>query len=208
MISTYRVRELFRLALFECDDINDAAFPHLSINKKERKALGNVSKITRQAFRRLMIFVARVYYAHFVAEQLDHPASNPGTFSFETYPVLEKMFVCIEAHMSEVVKSNSKSPAKEKNLVDVAFTLQTQLNGLEKTSATLEKGLKNARATCTVLLQKLKHSERGKAKAKANMSSERDANFLAEVLAAVKETGKWKRKKRKKNKKHKKHRSS
>jgi hypothetical protein len=200
--------------LFECDDINDAAFPHLSINKKERKALGNVSKITRQAFRRLMIFVARVYYAHFVAEQLDHSANNPGTFSFETYPVLKNMFLCIEAHMSEVAKSNSKLPAKEKNLVDVVLGLQTQISGLEKTSATLEKtsatlgyGLKNARATCTGLLKKLKNSERGKAKANVKSSSEHNA-FLAEVLAAVKETGKRKRKRHKKKKRHKKHRSS
>jgi hypothetical protein len=206
VISTYGVRELFRQALIECVDITDADFPHLSVNKKERKALGNVSKITRQAFRRLMIFVARVYYAHFIEEQLDSEA-NLGTFSFATYPVLKKMFQCIESHMREVAKPNPKSPAKAKSPVDVVITLQTQLNGLEKTSLTLEKGLRNARATCTVLLQKLKYLERGKAKAKTKLTTERDA-IVAEVLAAVKETGKRKRKKHKKKKRHKKHRSS
>jgi septal ring factor EnvC (AmiA/AmiB activator) len=153
-----------------------------------------------------MIFVARVYYAHFIEEQLDSKA-NLGTFSFATYPVLKKMFQCIESHMREVAKPNPKSPAKAKSPVDVVITLQTQLNGLEKTSSTLEKGLRNARATCTVLLQKLKYLERGKAKAKTTLTTERDA-IVAEVLAAVKETGKRKRKKHKKKKRHKKHRSS
>jgi hypothetical protein len=89
VIATFGVRELllFREALIACDDINLSTYLYLSKNKKHGKTSGNVSKITRQSYHRLTVFVARLYrQAHIVINRLDESGCKPVPFSFATYP--------------------------------------------------------------------------------------------------------------------------
>jgi len=100
-MKTFNVRDLFRKVLLSCPDITQTSFPNLFANKRIENRSGNVSKITRQEFRKLMIFIARIVQARIVTTMID-VASKVPPFNFATYPVLEESFRAIENHLCEI----------------------------------------------------------------------------------------------------------
>ena len=66
----FNIRDLFRQALLFCDDITETLFPNLFANKRNENRSGNVSIITHQEFRKLMIFIARIIQAHLINKKI------------------------------------------------------------------------------------------------------------------------------------------
>ena len=109
VMKTFHIRDLFWKALMACPDITEAAFPYLFENKKNENRSGNVSKITRQEFHKLMIFVARIYQAHVTINKIGNSVTLPS-FVFQSYDGLELAFRAIENHLQEttMVKPQKK----------------------------------------------------------------------------------------------------
>jgi hypothetical protein len=97
---------LFREALLSCPDITSDNFPQLVKNKVD-----NPSKLTLFAYRRLMLYIGRLYQAWATLRILHGPGER---FDFETYPKLGEMCHCIERHLQEQSGQTSKSRKKRK----------------------------------------------------------------------------------------------
>jgi hypothetical protein len=97
---------LFRQALLSCPDVTSDDFPQLVKNKVD-----NPSKLTLFAYRRLMLYIGRLYQAWATLRILRGPGDR---FDFETYPKLGKMCHCIERHLQEQSGQTSKSRKKRK----------------------------------------------------------------------------------------------
>jgi hypothetical protein len=111
VISTYSVRDVFRAALMACPDITPNEFPYLAPNKKGTKTSGNISKILRQAPRRFMIFIARLFLAHNVMQK-DSLGDRTDPFTFETYPSMGDAFKSIESDLADTHVASTSTPTK------------------------------------------------------------------------------------------------
>jgi len=162
VIRTYGIRDLFREAINACDDITCSEFPQLYLNKNGNKTSGNISRITRQGIRRLMIFIARLYEAHFIMDRLGTPTTKPpGSFSFTTYPILKPMFTCIEGQLS---CSQSISEDQESCLTDLVQSITVDIAYCKKMLNLGVSRVEKLESASMELSKRLKSIERHKVK--------------------------------------------
>lgn len=218
MIKTFKIRDLVRQAIIACPDITDLAFPYLFENKKstQNKNSGNVSKITKQAFRRLMIFIGRIYQARIIVTKIGNADEVPA-FTFDNYPELGEMFRCIEAHFrEESTKDRSVAFQKQNTALTLVHSLSSDLEYCKKQAKLvgeqaklLEDRLAKADVTQNELLKKVKLLEQKSPKSsKVPVMDEKQIDIMIEekIAAAKERDKKLEKKKRKKegNKKSKK----
>lgn len=114
VIKTFKIRDLFREAINACPDIDEVSFPYLYKNKALNSKSGNVLKLTTNAFRRLMIFIARLYQARIVMSKIgDRQSRIVPDFNFENFPLMKEVFICIEKHLDKVLTSQDKKVGKQ-----------------------------------------------------------------------------------------------
>ena len=77
-MKTFNVRDLFRQALLSCPDITQTSFPNLFANKRIENRSGNVSKITRQEIRKLIIFIVWMVQARIVTTKIGDASKVPA----------------------------------------------------------------------------------------------------------------------------------
>jgi len=111
VIQTYSIRETFHDALRACPDVTPESFPHLYKNVKLSKTSRNVSKITRQVFRCLMIVIAHLFNAHILVNILKPVDTD---FSFNYFPQLKPIFTVLEAYLAELQGAGEKSSIMQK----------------------------------------------------------------------------------------------
>jgi hypothetical protein len=93
------MKELFRDSIEDCPDIEIQSFPHLN-EIKGSKALTPITKIAKQVFRCLIIFVGWLYQANKIGSILKE-GYGERAFGFENFPILKDIFQCIEEHLAE-----------------------------------------------------------------------------------------------------------
>jgi hypothetical protein len=125
VLSTYNVRDLFREALSACKDITQTSYPLLSENKKKCKTSGNLSKLTQQSLRRMIILVARIYLADDIVRCLS-PHTLPG-FNFETYPVLKNALDTLENRLEQICESSSGVATKSKSAIELLQSIENDV---------------------------------------------------------------------------------
>jgi hypothetical protein len=203
VIKTFKIRDLVRQAIIACPDITDLAFPYLFENKKstQNKNSGNVSKITKQAFRRLMIFIARIYQARIIVTKIGNADEVPA-FTFDNYPELGEMFRCIEAHFhEESTKDRSVAFQKQNTALTLVHSLSSDLEYCKKQAKLLEDRLAKADVTQNELLKKVKLLEQKSPKSsKVPVMDEKQIDIMIEekIAAAKERDKKLEKKKRKK----------
>ena len=144
MFQTYKIRDHFRDALKLCLDVDADSFPHLSMNTKSSKH-GNISKITKQAYRRLMIAIVRLYVAHVLFQELNGEDESKRRFSFSTYPSLRPMFEVLENHLANVhATKNETASMKKQSKESLNRLYNTELNRVEKLIISSVKTMKDA----------------------------------------------------------------
>jgi hypothetical protein len=103
----------FKDAIRECKDVNWSNFPLLFANVHNPEEKGNkksgLNKCTRMYFRKLMVFIVRLHYAHYLSCEL---YCDKSKFDFETFPQLPKVFGEFEFDLKKVQKNEVlESPA-------------------------------------------------------------------------------------------------
>ena len=206
-MTTYKICDLFRLAIVANPNITQERFPKLFLNKNTSKTKGNVSKITKQAYKRLMVFIARLYSAHSVYYA---NTSVPPAFSFEVHPDMEPVFVCLEASLPDPNDEKEKAPVNRTPL-ELVQILTTNLDGLKKETDRASARIMNMNVVVTEMSRKLKMEQNaGKVERKREApSSEESSQVGSDVREMSLEEKvqflfreKMKRKKKKKHKKH------
>jgi hypothetical protein len=111
-----------------CKDITLSSYPFLSENKKKCKMSGNLSKLTQQSFRRMIILVARIYLAHDIVRCLSGSNASclPG-FNFATYPILKDALDCLETRLQKIFDSSSYVAIKPKSAMELLQSVVTDV---------------------------------------------------------------------------------
>lgn len=174
VLQTYNIREIFRDAISNCPDVTPEAYPRLSENKVGGKMSGNVSKITRQAYRRLMIFIARIYHAHHIATQIKktHPNLIPleSEFRIQSYPALVRAFESMEAHLGDLQKTRShpktipSARSRPKTIQSMVHFLRQEIAACRHSSTILEGRLKIMEEMSVDLAKKAEEYEKASLK--------------------------------------------
>jgi hypothetical protein len=144
-LSTYNVRDLFREALSACKDITRNSYPFLSENKKKCKTSGNLSKLTQQSFRRMIILVSRIYLAHDIVRCLSgsNVSTLPG-FNFATYPILKDALDSLEMRLKCICESSSSVAIKPKSALELLQSIETDIRVAKHRLALAETATRQA----------------------------------------------------------------
>jgi hypothetical protein len=99
MLTTFMVKDSFRDALNACPKITKKEFPILyKIKKTHGKNYGALTKINKQAFKRLMIFIARLHQAREICKQFQREVDEDWN---NEHVIM--CFECIEEHIQEIM---------------------------------------------------------------------------------------------------------
>lgn len=211
-MSTYRVRDSFRDAILECSDITAESFPHLfEIKKKQGKTSGGISKITKQAFRRLMIFIARLYQAKTISQRLKEP-KDETPFSFAYSPKLQPMFECIEMHLRDISRLESDHQVanqKDQSCGELIHSITSEIAKCQKTNTAIQATwrahfvkMEEAASELAKKVKTLQNKKVVKAESKTNQMQRLIAEAMREERVKLeKEKKKHKKKKKKKKRK-------
>ena len=103
-----------------------SSYPFLSENKKNSKISGNLSKLTQQSFRRMIILVTRIYLAHDIARCLtESNGSTLSGFNFATYPILKDALDCLETRLQKICESSSSVTEKPKSAIELLQIIES-----------------------------------------------------------------------------------
>ena len=136
---------MFREAVSACKDITLSSYPFLSENKKKCKMSGNLSKLTQQSFRRMIILVARIYLAHDIVRCLSGSNASclPG-FNFATYPILKDALDCLETRLQKIFDSSSYVAIKPKSAMELLQSVVTDVRVAKQRLALAESATSEA----------------------------------------------------------------
>jgi hypothetical protein len=178
----------------------EESFPFLFKNKPSDSKTGNVSKLTTNAFRRGMIYVARLYQARITMSEL-YPGLPVPPMDFASFPLLHDIFTAFEEHLKKIA-TDSKTPKADKSSVS------SLVDDIRKTFTACKKGMD---IISTVMVQmadiqgkldkvgkkvKVLEKKRVKKRARSPEFSEQDRKKLMKLL------GKGDKKRKKKKKSH------
>ena len=152
----YDVRTLVVSATKACPNITSEAFPHLQYIVQSPKAAISFSRISKQSFKRIMIFIARVYYANVLAEKIV-PRHGKKNLSFENYPELEEMFKCLELYFQELNQQKRKAASQSPS--QLLQSVQAHLSFCQKQLVKVETRLDDAADIMPILQKKIKRFE-------------------------------------------------
>ena len=156
MFTTYEVREILYNAIRACPDITRADFPHLYKSTQSSKGYVMFSKITKHVFRRMLLFISRVYYANEIAKKLIE--GHDKVFSFENYLVLKEIFECLELCLEELGQQTKK--VSSQTATQLLQRVTADLSFCTRHLAQVKKRLENACEIVPVLSKKVKSLER------------------------------------------------
>lgn len=106
VLTTFMVKDSFRDALKACPKITKKKFPFLyEIKTTHGKNYGAITKINKQAFKRLMIVIARLHQAREICKHFQQVIQEDWCDAYVT-----DCFVCIEEHLQEIMPQDTAPP--------------------------------------------------------------------------------------------------
>jgi hypothetical protein len=144
-----------------CPDITKVDFPYLFENKnRHTRSSGNVSKITKQAYRRLMLFVARLYQGQMLVKKLDESVEVPP-FNFESYQDLKPILRCLEDYLFEMncVEKVVPMSLSDKSTSTLVASLTADIAYCKKTNGMVQDRINKVEATAQELAKQIKKME-------------------------------------------------
>jgi hypothetical protein len=154
---------------------------------------GNVSKITRQAYHRLMIFIARIYHAHHIATQIKKMHPNlillESDFCIQSYPALARAFESMEAHLGDLQKTKiiPSARSRPKTIPNMVHFLRQEIAACRHSSTVLEGRLKIMEEISVDLAKKAEEYEKASTKiaSKKSRVEEEIKDAIEKGMAAV-----------------------
>ena len=138
IMSQYKLNDHFRALLKDCKDVTQEAYPHLFANTIQGRKNKNVSKMTFQWQRLMILFLVHLHYSVHVHNFLYSPKKE---FNIKTFPQLGKCFGELEA--SQETDLAKKSPAKIKSAdmdIDLLVTeCKQRVKNLKQVSKNYQK---------------------------------------------------------------------